>query len=60
MPSLLLLPPSSLANTQPAMVEALTNNSRGITSHLDVYATLRSGSYFLSLLMRLDYRIVPI
>lgn len=41
MPALAVVPPASLAVERPGMVAALRHNSGGLTSHLDVYATLR-------------------
>ena len=41
MPAFVLLPPTSLAVEQPEMVAALLANADGLTSHLDLYVTLR-------------------
>ena len=41
MPAFLLLPPTSFATEQPDMVAALQENAKGLTSHLDIYLTLR-------------------
>jgi hypothetical protein len=41
MPALLVLPPASLATDRPEMVAALRQNAESLTSHQDVYATLR-------------------
>ena len=41
MPALMVVPPASLASSHPEMVAALRGNGRGLTSHQDVYATLR-------------------
>ena len=41
MPALVVLPPSSLAVEWPQMTAALRENSGRLTSHQDVYATLR-------------------
>ena len=41
MPAFVLLPPTSLAVEQPEMLAALLANADGLTSHLDLYVTLR-------------------
>ena len=41
MPAFGLLPPTSLAVEQPEMMAALLANADGLTSHLDLYVTLR-------------------
>ena len=41
MPAFVLLPPTSFAVEQPDMVAALQENAKGLTSHLDIYLTLR-------------------
>ena len=41
MPAFLLLPPTSFAVEQPQMKAALLANADGLTSHLDLYVTLR-------------------
>ena len=41
MPAFVLLPPTSLAVEQPQMKAALLANADGLTSHLDLYVTLR-------------------
>ena len=41
MPAFALLPPTSLAVEQPKMLDALRSNADGLTSHLDLYVTLR-------------------
>ena len=41
MPAFMLLPPTSFAEEQPGMVAALQENAKGLTSHLDIYYTLR-------------------
>ena len=41
MPAFVLLPPTSFAEEQPDMVAALQENAKGLTSHLDIYLTLR-------------------
>ena len=41
MPAFVLLPPTSFAAEQPKMVAALQENAKGLTSHLDIYLTLR-------------------
>jgi len=41
MPAFLLLPPSSLLTDHPEMVDALRGNANRLSSHLDIYVTLR-------------------
>ena len=41
MPAFLLLPPSSLRTDHPEMVDALRGNANRLSSHLDIYVTLR-------------------
>ena len=41
MPAFLLLPPSSLHTDHPEMVDALRGNANRLSSHLDIYVTLR-------------------
>ena len=41
MPAFALLPPTSFTAEQPDMVAALQENAKGLTSHLDIYLTLR-------------------
>ena len=41
MPAFVLLPPTSLAAEQPEMVASLLANAQHLTSHLDLYVTLR-------------------
>ena len=41
MPAFMLLPPKTFAEEQPGMVAALQENAKGLTSHLDIYYTLR-------------------
>ena len=41
MPAFMIVPPTSFAAEQPDMVVALEENSKGLTSHLDIYLTLR-------------------
>ena len=37
----MIVPPTSFAAEQPDMVAALEENAKGLTSHLDIYLTLR-------------------
>ena len=41
MPAFMLVPPTSFAEEQSEMVAALHENANGLTSHLDIYLTLR-------------------
>ena len=41
MPAFMLVPPTSFAEEQSEMVAALQENANGLTSHLDIYLTLR-------------------
>ena len=41
MPAFMIVPPTSFAAEQPDMVAALEENAKGLTSHLDIYLTLR-------------------
>jgi len=41
MPALVVVPPASLEQERPDMLAALRANAEGLTSHLDLYATLR-------------------
>ena len=41
MPAFMIVPPTSFAAEQPDMVVALEENAKGLTSHLDIYLTLR-------------------
>ena len=41
LPAFLLLPPSSLRTDHPDMVDALRGNANRLSSHLDIYVTLR-------------------
>ena len=41
MPALVVLPPASLEQERPDMAAALRTNAEGLTSHLDLHATLR-------------------